>query len=630
MNSPKAGAAARLVLACKAGRELGLRQTALYAAYQLGKKTGWYARRVRPPKTDGNWRLVEPPDNFTFGRTCPPEADEVLRGRVTLWGSIPLPLDFAARAPLQNWTHYETGQVDGQDIKFTWEPARFGWAVTLARAYAATGDPRYPQFFQQKLDEFTAHHPPYRGPHWANGQEVALRLIHLVCAAWLFHPASLEGGLGGAVARHAARIAPTLIYARAQNNNHLISEAAGLYTAGVALPAHPHAPRWRKTGWRWLHHALQTQIGTDGAYVQQSTNYHRLMLQLALWANLIAGLDGRAFPPASLARLAAAARWLSALCEPETGRVPNLGANDGASILPLADAPFHDYRPVLQAASRAFPGATAESQKPGTNEPTPAPTPITNYSLLLTPYSSLLLRAARFTSRPGHADQLHADIWWRGVNLARDPGTFQYNADPPWDNALQSAFHHNTVTLDGRDQMTRAGRFLYVDRAQATVLERTPERITAEHDGYRALGLVHRRTAERAPAGWLISDLIYPTGRYATRSTQHTPNTHHATLHWLFPDWQWALADNTLRLQSPHGWVEIAIGGQPAALRLVRAAKYLHGAGAPAPTLGWYSPTYCVREPALSLLAHFSAVPPFTFTTAFHFPASQPPNRPAI
>jgi hypothetical protein len=62
----------------------------------------------------------------------------------------------------------------------------------------------------------------------------------------------------------------------------------------------------------------------------------------------------------------------------------------------------------------------------------------------------------------------------------------------------------------------------------------------------------------------------------------------------------------------------------------VRAGKYLRGAGAPAPTLGWYSPTYGVKEPALSLLADYSASPPFTFTTTFHFPASQPSNRPAI
>jgi hypothetical protein len=74
-----------------------------------------------------------------------------------------------------------------------------------------------------------------------------------------------------------------------------------------------------------------------------------------------------------------------------------------------------------------------------------------------------VLRIAQFSSRPSHADQLHLDLWWRGLNIARDAGTYLYNAAPPWDNSLTTALVHNTVTLDGRDQFTRAGRFLYLD-----------------------------------------------------------------------------------------------------------------------------------------------------------------------
>ena len=55
------------------------------------------------------------------------------------------------------------------------------------------------------------------------------------------------------------------------------------------------------------------------------------------------------------------------------------------------------------------------------------------------------------------------DLWWRGLNIAQDAGTYLYNADPPWDNSLTTALVHNTVTVNGRDQFTRAGRFLYLD-----------------------------------------------------------------------------------------------------------------------------------------------------------------------
>ena len=84
-------------------------------------------------------------------------------------------------------------------------------------------------------------------------------------------------------------------------------------------------------------------------------NYHRLMLHAALQAQLF----GQAFPQATARRLAAAALWLLAQVDPRSGRAPNLGSNDGANILPLSSGEFGDFRPVAQAAARAFLGQAA-------------------------------------------------------------------------------------------------------------------------------------------------------------------------------------------------------------------------------------------------------------------------------
>jgi hypothetical protein len=118
-------------------------------------------------------------------------------------------------------------------------------------------------------------------------------------------------------------------------------------------------------------------------------------------------------------------------------------------------------------------------------------------------------------NRPGHADQLHLDLWWRGQNIALDAGTYLYNAAPPWDNALARSLVHNTVTVNGLDQMTRAGRFLWLDWAQASRISRKQaedgswERGVAEHTGYRKLGVAHRRvvTAYRENR-WLVEDSL--------------------------------------------------------------------------------------------------------------------------
>jgi hypothetical protein len=394
---------------------------------------------------------------------------------------------------------------------------------------------------------------------------------------------------------------------------------------------------------------LQTQIAEDGAYMQQSTNYHRLMLQLVLWVSQVSGNMQENEQPATcnlqpvIPNLQLATNWLQALCDPESGRVPNLGPNDGAYILPLTVQPFHDYRPVLQAASRAFleksaftPGAWDEmslwlcssakvqvfsDQDKNLTSDTRHLIP----STLRSPHAWAYLRAAHFRDRPGHADQLHLDLWWRGLNVAQDAGTYLYNAEPPWENALAHTAVHNTVMMDNRQQMTPAGRFLYLDWAQAGVLNRDGaedgswERVVARHDGYQRLGAIHQRSViAYQDERWIIEDQLLP----ASRSPLTTPHT--ARLHWLLPDWKWKVNDSrlTIEIQSPYGWVELAVSCRLTAisLQLVRAGELLHGAGETSPTWGWVSPTYGVKTPALSFVVTAVGELPLTLTSEWRFP----------
>lgn len=657
-------------------RELGIRQVALYALYQLGLRSGHYQRacnaEVAARQADSLdlqaicpiWRIPVKDDLMASlgepGRArLLSEADEIASGQVRLFGGPLVPLQLALPGPLMNWTAYERGaRADDEDVKWTWEPGRLGWAYTLGRAYLTSQDERYAAAFWRFIETFLEASPPYQGPHWVSAQEVALRLIALTFCWQVFgaadcaHPPQ-AARLAQAVAVHAARIPPTLVYARAQNNNHLLTEAAGLYTAGLFLPDHPAAERWRSLGWRWFNHGIQAQIARDGTYVQHSTNYHRLMLQIALWVSCLAEGQGLALPDKTRERLAAAARWLLTLPDSECGRVPNLGPNDGAYILPLTICPHNDYRPVLQAAAGAFlgerPYATGAWDEMGlwlggrgAAAAKPGSTVGMGYAGDQTPHvlrspdgaSWAYLRAARFTGRPGHADQLHLDVWWRGLNVAQDAGTYLYNAPPPWDNALARSDAHNTVVIDGQDQMRRAGRFLYVDWAQVEVLKQdrwgdgSQRFISTRHDGYRRFGLWHQRdVAAGADGVWEIVDTINPV------ETHDAEVSHRATLHWLLPDWPWEVqtapeaAGFVIALDSPHGPVRLWLKWSPAekpspleALQIARAGERVWGSGAVSPTWGWSSPTYGLKVPALSVRFTLTGPTPVCFTTQFTFP----------
>lgn len=636
-------------------KELGVEQVCLYALYRLGLASGFFRLRTpASPKTVSTkeWKLhpifaIPTRDEMAgwvdgLSEEIIQEADEIVSGQVRIFGGPPVALNLAPLGADRHWSR--TRLPLDEDIKFTWEPARFGWAFALGRAYLLSGDERYPEAFWQYWERFAAGNPVNCGPNWESGQEVALRLIACLFAVQVFAPSprstpDRQAGLLKAVVDHARRIPPTLIYARAQNNNHLVSEACGLYLAGVALPAHPHAAAWKQTGWRWLEYAFRSQIDPDGTYVQHSLNYHRMVLHLALLAQAGARTVRQEFSPQAKQRLAAATRWLLAQVDWTSGDAPNLGNNDGANILPFGARQFRDHLPTAQAAAAAF---LAERCLPAGRwdemaawlgipplELAEMPKPVDNPVIqrLGNTGEWATLRGVHFRSRPAHADQLQVDLWYRGVNVLLDPGTYAYTHKGIWNNGLVHNQVHNSPVIDDLDPMLRAGRFLWLKWDQARWIEdecQPGKLLTAEHDGYQRLGIRHRRAlAWLAPGRWQVTDWLTPVGKV---------KQHRASLQWLLPDWEWSLDEDQLILTGSQFKISVTVRTGPDDMldgsqrRLVRGGRVLIGKLDQAEPFGWYSPTYGSKVEALSYQIEIHMNAPVKIITSIQL---EPANFPS-
>jgi hypothetical protein len=657
-------------IALKYLRQFGLRPLALLALYKFGLMTGHYWRLTpvgdnrnlildtrRPNIELSNIKyLFHLPSREQLASTLDEdgkaallkEADEIVAGQFRMFGGEPVEIILTLPKPLQHWTDYETGKADLRpstfDLKYLWEPARFGWAFILGRAYHLTQDNQYAESFWKYFESFSASNPANLGPHWMNGQEVAVRLLAFVWAAQVFETASASsaerrGLLLQSILQHATRIPPTLVYAQSQNNNHLVTEAAAIYTAGLLFKNQT----WRALGWKWLNWSFQNQISGYGEYIQHSTNYQRVMLQAALWSDAIKDAD---WPMATAQSLERTAHYLFSMLDSASGRTPNLGSNDGALILPLSVTPFNDFRPTVQAAARSFlktqmsAGAWDEMSLWLGLAPVQKTYGPEHYMTdhLRGQNSWAYLRASRFKSRLAHMDQLHLDLWWRGLNIAQDAGTYLYNAPAPWDNSLMATRVHNTVTVDGRDQMMRGGRFMVLDWVNAfssSVIE-TDENILgsvqAYHKGYR--GVRHERTVtvfrdER----WVVVDRLIQQPLNLKNKTSHLYR-----VHWLLPDWKWEIAEipneidgvgYDLRLLSPHGWLTVrvwvdyfffATQEEKFSAGLARAGERIWGNAEVATVDGWVSTTYGKKEPALSFSMTGASQASTGFITEFIFP----------
>lgn len=670
-------------------KQLGPRPLAYYAWYQVQLRSHWIARRTPVRRWDEPpleaWLVKDgdrdaAPAKFLFDHPLAAlpvlqqlqaqaehpvveVADQIVEGVFRLFDDEPvrlgfppdwlqLPLEPTARVVTadRHWTAYLNDH--SLDLRMLWELSRFGWVYPLARAYLLTGQSRYAEACFALLESWQAANPPNRGPNWISAQEVALRIMAL-SFGWFAFADRLQSDqtrraqMLTMVGVHANRIPPTLSYAKAQRNNHLLSEAAGLYSTGLLFPNLRKAGQWKQSGRRLFLKALHDQVFADGGYIQHSTNYHRVALGLGLWVARLAERNGEPLPERSLVVLQRLTRALAALVDRESGGAPNLGSNDGSDVLPLSSCPHSDYRPVIQAASLAFHGqaaipagpwdelalwlglrpelatgpSEAETGAGATSAPASAAIATDDWSQIDFPQAGLYLlrgrrswaalRCARFRSRPSQSDQLQLDLWWNGHNIGRDPGSYRYTR-----TGLEEAAAHNALTADDQEPMRRVGRFLWLERYPAVYLGRSAGEGPAEGSDATSGSLAaerwltdklrHRRSVVRAgDTLWVVIDDLLGSGE------------HQARLAWLLPDGEWSLEAEQLFLTTETDRLTLRIEPAQVRLALYRAGGQVAGdpppdakAEQPPDRVGWWAPSYGRRQPGLSLVARLRGALP--------------------
>lgn len=531
----------------------------------------------------------------------------------------------------KHWSEYSDDS--SSDIKFIWESNRFAFVYTLVRAYAASGNEKYPEAFWTLIEDWTKHNPPNTGPNWMDGQEISLRLMAWTFGyhAFLTSPSSTPERIAQFklyVAAQAERIYRNRSFAVSSHNNHCITEAFALWMTGLLFPELKNAEKYRSFGHASLEREARTQIFPDGTYSMYSLNYHRFILHLYLFAIQLSKIYQLPFTNQLITSVTNSIEFLAHLIDPRTGQMPAYGSNDGALVLPLNTCNFTDYRPLLQLGwyitkgERLFePGPwdediywicgeslTAKSAKDAKKEEREKNLgalselrgesfPHGGVYLLRSANSRAIIRCTDLTSRPSHADQLHVDLWIRGQNIAIDAGTYLYSGEGIWRNGLARTSVHNTVTVDGRDQMTLLSRFTWTNWSKGKVLKHEKDLWQGEHDGYKPVS--HKRTVMALNSDrWLVIDQL------------DAKKLHHYALQWLLGDFPFEQRDKSvlLSLDGMNYIVQVGTTEGGGNFSLVRAD--------PNSTRGWRSRYYGHKEPAVSVMLE-TTQPQVTFWTFF-------------
>ena len=104
-----------------------------------------------------------------------------------------------------------------------------------------------------------------------------------------------------------------------------------------------------------------------------------------------------------------------------------------------------------------------------------------------------------------HSDTLNFILYHNARPLIVEAGTSTYNLGPRRDEERSTA-NHNTVMVNDRNQSAVWAGFRVGRRAKITNLEENQNSISASHDGYRPIGIIHKRTWRWSTGEVVIED----------------------------------------------------------------------------------------------------------------------------
>ncbi len=162
--------------------------------------------------------------------------------------------------------------------------------------------------------------------------------MHLAACSYLLKQHTKpNNALTDIIFHHLVRIALTISYVMAQDNNHSISEAAALFIGSLIVKQKKRyrndkqLDRWLSVGQNRIENRCHKLIANDGCFNQNSLNYYRLMLDTLSLSEFFRQQSKQPkFSEKCYSKLISVRHSLSAMVDIETGKAPIFGLNDGA------------------------------------------------------------------------------------------------------------------------------------------------------------------------------------------------------------------------------------------------------------------------------------------------------------
>jgi hypothetical protein len=422
------------------------------------------------------------------------------------------------------------------DIKGIWELSRFTHLFYFVRAYIITKNTKYYNAFSIQVSDWLENNEYSFGPNYKCGQEATLRMINILIAHESFKFYNLtstndENNVKKIVETSYKKVLSNFFYAhKCIKNNHTLSEITGLIIGAWCSKDNKKLKR----AYKLINKEIDNQFFDDGGYVQYSFNYQRFALQIMEFLLSVSHKTGYEITYKNRDKLKKSVLQLYQL-QDESGLLPNYGSNDGALIFPVHVLDYLNYKPILNSLHALLTDKllyengehdeellwfrdvnldylTRESIERRTIE-----FPKSGLYSIWNKDSHMMIVLQNFKNRPAQMDQLHIDLWHKGINILCDSGTYSYATDLGKSLSLTSA--HNTVKVEGVEQMNKRGHFMIYDWPEVHNVKLHKNSFEGEIKSKN--NYIHNRKVSFKDAEILIEDSINSESDYSIYF--HTP-----------------------------------------------------------------------------------------------------------
>lgn len=504
----------KISLALQLLQNMGTRYVSYRVQHEFEKRFGILKKKhpVHPPLksfiTLDAWRkntplfVIAERELLTFPKekitTLKDKFDRIFNGEICFfsheWKNIGLDYDWITNLDsgyrydiLKHWSEISDFNPNNGDIKYVWEKSRFSYLLTIIR-YDYNFDQDHAEFVFSEIESWIAANPINQGPNWRCSQEISLRIFNW-CYALAFYKNSVAlteerwAKLQNVIYWSLHHVYHHIDFSRiAVRNNHAVTETLFLTISELLFPFIPETKKWAAKGRKWFEKEIAYQIYEDGTFLQFSMNYHRVVVQLLSLGISLTELHNKKFSTVVYDRAAKSLDFLYQCLQEENGYLPNYGSNDGALFFPLSNSEYRDYRPQLNTIHFVLFGQHLFDNRCCKEDSFWIKQISNNYSNSVKKiqkkkgiiiYSNggyylineadvfTFIRCGSYLDRPYQADNLHVDIWIKGINVLRDSGSYKYNTEKKYQDYFMGTASHNTVMVGNHSQMLKGSRFIW-------------------------------------------------------------------------------------------------------------------------------------------------------------------------